>query len=645
MDLDIPKIRKIFGFDVPVHELGSASPKRRLQLASSGRAGVYCTTYSLFPREQMIKELEMIDPQLVVCDEAHLLTGRSATSKRWRHLMERTHAMFVGLSGTMAKKSIMNYWPLVVVALRDKAPLPLVHITAEFWAQVLDSASGGPAPSLDLLQSLEPLRQWAMKQIREGRIDPSEIGGPLTPDEHGLRRAYRVRRDTAPGVTSVSENEIGTTLLIANRPCFEEASYVAAPNPGPTTDNSPHDSLSVGVNNSSCAGYVGVESRKNQGSDQEAFDQLVFRIESNLEETMPRPLPEDFCPREEFSARAPFEKMICLLWCVRERWRTPNGDEIDYAIHTWRWQYEISAGFYNELVWPTVAEVAAKNSVTEPEAEVLLGRSKAFHETQQRYTRELRAFLNDEHIPGLDTPFLVAGALARGRNDLLPKALYDKWLKMKGADFDQRIERVSRVARVCDWKIRAAVRWAREIESELGPQVGGLVWAWNNEVMNWAYELFVSEFGEAKVLFCPAGRAADRRIQEKSAADRWTIASIAGHGEGKDLFHYQEQCFLQFPRGATVTEQVLGRTHRPGQEADELEVRTFNTLEFDHMNYSACLHDSLWLNQAESLQKIIHADYDPQPKLYPAKFLEERGFALESKDQDKALKLVFGGET
>lgn len=601
IDLDVPKMRRILGLDIPIHVLGGMPPSKRLQLCRAGLAGLYCTTYSLLQKPQALEELEAISPQLVVCDEAHVLANSSthAAMKRrlWRTL-DKTRAMFVGLSGTMSRKSLLDCWPLIVYALRERAPVPLQAGIAEFWAAVIDTSA---RPTKDLLAALEPLRQWALAKVMEFKIAAADVGGPLSPDADGMRRAFRVRRNTAPGVVAAAETELGTTLSISNRPCFAQV----------------------------------------DAADDDGFAAKVVRIEAKLETDLPRPLPEDFVPREEFAKMPPFERLVALSWALRSRWRTPNGDAVEWAIHTWQGQYELAAGFYNELVWPTPDYLVEKWHISKDEAEECLEQAKDHQRAQRRYIKEVGDFLKGPHVPGLDTPLLIWNACMRGGKDL-PKDLYARWLGVKAAEVEGMPERLSRTARVCDWKIRAAIEWAREVEVEEGEHVGGLVWCWNVEVGEWAHEEFLKVFGPDRVLFCPAGRAADRAIQDPSSGRKFTIASIAGHGEIKDLFHFRHQVFIQWPRGANTAEQTIGRTHRPGQEADELVVRTLNTLDFDHANYAACLHDAMWLSQAEAKQKIIHANYEPQPKVFPARFLQERGFQLSVMDQDSALRLVFG---
>lgn len=624
LTVDLPRAREYFGFDVPVHGFGGLSPRRRLELARSGLRGAYLTTYSLLQRESAGEELASLSPQLVVGDEAHALCDESthaAMKRRVRAMVERARPSCVWLSGTMSKRSMSDSLHLLTFALRERAPVPLDRIAAAHWASVIDSPEGARV-STDLLASLDELRQWALEQVREGRVDPAEVGGPLSPDADGIRRAYRVRRNTAPGVVAVAERNLGTTLAIRNLPPWRQAA-----------EGEGFPAFEAGAE----------AERLREGSEGAAFDRRVELLEASLEDRVPRPTPRDWVPGEEFASLPPFERMVALSWAVRARLRTPNGDEIEDARQTWRWQYELSAGFYHELVWPEAADLAAERGVSLEEARDLLRRARAHRRAEGEFVKGLRAFLEGAHVPGLDAPLLVRKACAQG-DRRVPESLRADWLVWKESRFDGMPSRLRRRSRVCDWKVRAAVDWARGIEREHGKGVGGLVWCFNREVARWCLEAFLEAFGPDRVLDAPATPEGGVAIQDPASASRFTIASIMGHREAKDLFHYQHQVLVQSPRNAVVLEQLLGRTHRFGQQADELVVATLHALEFDHRNWAAMLHDAMWLSQAEEPAKVIHADYQPTPRFYTARMLEERGFALEAGGEhaDAALRLVLG---
>lgn len=616
-DQDVERYRRTIDFDVPVHFLAGLGPKRRMDLARSGLHGVYATSYSLMQQPQALQEMMSIKPQIVVADEAHLLANAmraaGAFRKRFFKLLSETRAMFVAMSGTMSRRTFLDAWPVIKHALGERSPVPLVPGIAQFWAQVIDSQSA----NLDeeLLRSMAPLVEWAIREVRSGRIRPEDVGGPLTYDASGIRRAYKVRRNTAPGVVASAEHEVGSTLVLANRPCWAEVG-IEAPD-APDAPGSHPDDLRY-----------------------DALDRKIAAIHAKLEESCPRPLPEDFCPREAFKDMPPWERMVALLWAVEHRWRTPNGDEIEYGFHLYGHSDELSSGFYNELIWPLVGDLAAERGIPVEEAEKLLDGARRHRLALSRFYGEMRPFLEGEHLEGLDTPLLVWNACHR-RDRRLPDELYRKYLAVRGAEFPGMPARLSKQARVCDWKVRAAIRWARGIEAEHGAGAGGLIWAFHNEMLDWLHEEFVREFGPDRVLFAPRGR--DREIADPANASRFCVASIAAHGEIKELQHWGDVLMVQFPRPANLMEQTLGRAHRFGQKRDELVVTLLNTLPWEHQKYSALLHDSCWLTQVESPMKVIHCDYDPRPFTYPSQFLREHGFRLEGRGGDEALRMVFGG--
>jgi DEAD/DEAH box helicase len=605
-DSDRKKAERILGFSVPMHALFGLSPAKRLKLARSGLPGVYCTTFALLSRPGATDEIDAIKPELVVVDEAHTLSNEStnsATKKRFRRMLEMFRPLLVALSGTLGKKSFLDTWPFFVFALRERAPVPLQSGIAEFWAAVLDAKSGVKANE-EILRSMDLVREWTLDKVRKGLIDPAEVGGPLSPDAEGIRRAFRVRRNNAPGVIALAEGEVGTSLKFANTPCFEAAG----------------------------------------AQDQESFDARVDTLEAEWAEAFPAPLPEEWVPREIFAALPPLERMLALIWAVRDRSRTPNGDEIEHAMLSWRPQFELAAGFYNELVWPTGEQVMKARGVTAEEADRLLKAARKHHEAVQSFVAEMRDFFKGDHLVGLDTPLLVWGACDR-HDKRLPKVLYEKWLRVKGRESAEHPERIAHKKRVCDWKIRAAVKWARGVETKHGQNTGGLVWCMNREIQHWAREVFTAEFGEDRVLFCPATTAADAAISDPESGKKWTVASVGRHHKIKDLPHFEHQCLVQVPRDPNVMEQLLGRTLRTGQQADELRVVMFNTLAFDTENYYAMLLDAMWLQQAEAQQKVIVADYDPFPRYHPDTFLQERGYNLISMNQDAALRMALGGDS
>jgi hypothetical protein len=162
---------------------------------------------------------------------------------------------------------------------------------------------------------------------------------------------------------------------------------------------------------------------------------------------------------------------------------------------------------------------------------------------------------------------------------------------------------------------------------------GGLIWFHHDDVGQWCHETL--EQAGLDVVWCPSEsvkKGSNDRIIDAGKGigpdvGKIFVAAMGGHGTGKNLQRFQAQLFLQYPRKADLLEQVIGRTHRNGQLADELTIHTCNTLLFDHMNTAAMLVNALYIHQSTGArQKAIYAAYNPLPKMYPSDFLRERGF-------------------
>jgi len=306
-----------------------------------------------------------------------------------------------------------------------------------------------------------------------------------------------------------------------------------------------------------------------------------------------------------------------LMDQVVDDYLTPSGDQIEHAIHTFKWLYELSAGFYNELVWPTGEVYAKRKGIALEVAVDYLERAQQHHELQQIFAKELRKWLTTHHRAGIDTPLLVRNDMDKHGAKNVGHSLYDAWRDMKELEFVGMPERDSNAVRIYDYKVRAAAEWAKALPKG----EGGIVWAHNQEIVQWAHELM-----PPGALLANAGEASNRLITDPANVGRVFVASIPAHGEGKELQHFQHQYFIQWPRAARAAEQVLARLHRLGQTADELVACTNNTTMFDQLNFAACLNDALYIQQTTgNRQRIIYAGYDPLPVIFPPSVLRERG--------------------
>lgn len=324
-------------------------------------------------------------------------------------------------------------------------------------------------------------------------------------------------------------------------------------------------------------------------------------------------------------------KVASLMSQVESEWLTPDGDEIDYGIHMFKWMYELSAGFYYSLRWPTVEDLAQKTQRSLSEAEEALKGALAHHASKQDYSKMLRQWLANEARHGLDTPLLVASDMAKFGERHVGHDLYKAWTTMKDLEFDGMPERFRVPVPVSDYKVRDAVEWAKV-------QKGGtLIWYHHQYMGEWVHSAIREAGGDS--LLCVAGD--NEAILDPANEGRIIVASTKAHGTGKNLQAFQNTLLFQFPREAVALEQTLGRNHRQGQKADELIVATNHTIQYDYLNLSAALNDALYTQQTTAQrQKAVYAGYDPLPVIFPYDVLVERGFKPRQLDSAGQRELV-----
>lgn len=327
--------------------------------------------------------------------------------------------------------------------------------------------------------------------------------------------------------------------------------------------------------------------------------------------------------------RPGFDDLMIHMEQIKTLALTPNGDEIDHAIHAYKWRYELSTGFYNQLTWPLEEALATRGCKTPG---TFLEGAKQHHAAEQEYHKALREFFKDSP-PGLDTPREVARSISQHGAKHVGEMLEALYLTTKELQFPGMPERDKSAVLVCDFKIHQAVQWAQEHKR-------GIIWVHHIQLGKWIVEALKTSGIDP--LYCPAGE--NEQIADTNNSDRIVVSSIAAHGTGKNLQHFQDQLFVQWPRDARVAEQVLGRTHRNGQEADDLIVHTNRTLKFDHVGFGACLNDSVYVSQTTSLrQKIIYCAHDPLPQIFSPEFLREQGAnpAMLNEEQRQMMRDLF----
>lgn len=267
---------------------------------------------------------------------------------------------------------------------------------------------------------------------------------------------------------------------------------------------------------------------------------------------------------------------------LRATWQTPNGDEIDGGISLWRHACELASGFYYR--WDPVAPAAWLNA-------------------RQAWNRFVRYVLAHNR-QRLDSPLQVWHAV---ENDELSKAFGDG----KVLQNDWRAVRESFKPNPLDdwtstWLVEDVIRWFDEQKDEDGKRVDGIAWVHENAVGR-----KIEQLSGGRIRYFGGGAQASTDILEHRGP---VVASIAAHGTGKNLQRFARNLVVHPPSGGDTWEQLLGRTHRPGQEADEVRVDVYlHALELRAAFQSACRLSTYIQDSTQQRQKLTYASITMRP--------------------------------
>ena len=218
-------------------------------------------------------------------------------------------------------------------------------------------------------------------------------------------------------------------------------------------------------------------------------------------------------------------------------WTRPDGEELADPMAMARVGKQLSLGFYYRWVWPE----------GQPDLEWL--------EARNRWNAWVR-FILTQGRPDLDSPLRVRKALEAGRmHDDRGSALLRAWEGQKDKP-EPDVEAVW----VSDVAVRRAVEWACE---RLEEGVGGIVWYYDRAV------------GERLAAYGMPVYDADVDAPRRRDEAPVFAASITAHGTGKNLQAWAHNLIMTFPSSGSTAEQLVSRTHRAGQEADEVYVDYF----------------------------------------------------------------------
>ncbi len=241
---------------------------------------------------------------------------------------------------------------------------------------------------------------------------------------------------------------------------------------------------------------------------------------------------------------------VKTTWCIGE-------EELESAIAYWRVMRQLAAGFYYVWVWP--------DGIVDHE----------WLEARAAWHKEVREKLKQSR-QGLDSPLLLANAAERyrkskcqlegfvfetrtdsGEGPRWRSEHWDAWRLVK-----DRPKPPTKAVWVSDYIIYEALIWAAKVAKK-GPAI---IW--------YEHKCIGEKLAEVSGLphFGPGDDATDAR-------DPIIICGTRTQGTGKNLQFYNQNLFTSLSGSGTEFEQNVGRTHRPGQLADEVLVDWYGNTE------------------------------------------------------------------
>lgn len=262
----------------------------------------------------------------------------------------------------------------------------------------------------------------------------------------------------------------------------------------------------------------------------------------------------------------------------------PDGEILFTALEKYRCMSQIVSGFYYRWVWPNKEPLELR---------------ERWLAARKEYNAEVRAKMSSGR-EGLDSPALLSQAAQR-------------WVRgytYIENDVEVRVPPYTKGhPDVAIWKSEHWKAW-KEVEDLCHPETE-TVWednylvldaaAWakahkkNPGVLWFEHRAFGKALAAATGLRLYQGGTAENEQIIHESGDECIIASIKAHGTGKELQMFSEALICNVP--AKGWEQLLGRHHRQGQLADEV-------------NFDVYRHCSVYINALE--KAVMRSEWDEE---------------------------------
>jgi hypothetical protein len=208
--------------------------------------------------------------------------------------------------------------------------------------------------------------------------------------------------------------------------------------------------------------------------------------------------------------------------------------------------------------------------------------------------------LLEEHIPGLESEALIARAAGGGKLNLAVEDLYKHWREERDKHKwktvpvwvdDAIVERVAKWAQTHQGLIWVSeVALGQRLEKELG--------------LPYFHEMGKDRLG--------------RYVESWQSKDGSVVVSLQANNEGRNLqYQWCDNLVISPPPTGTVWEQLLGRTHRQGQQADEVWVEVVVGCRTEWECWRQAMRDAQYAAQIEGRKRLTVATIDQTFALPP----------------------------
>lgn len=231
----------------------------------------------------------------------------------------------------------------------------------------------------------------------------------------------------------------------------------------------------------------------------------------------------------KISRPTPPLQVLQALDLLTSKW-TWDGEEYDKAIDIARIERTLTQGFFYRLIWPN-------------------GKDTEWLEARNAWSRTIRARLSHQNREGQDSPALLEAMAERG------EWICQEWINWQA--IRDRVNPDREPVEVSRWLVDIAEKW-------IAKNSAGLIWVDSPIVGQWLAEAGIPYYGE--------GTDEELEVYAASveAGQKAIALSIGSHATGKNLQAWNKNLVLYSPANGGTWEQMIGRTHREGQNADTI---------------------------------------------------------------------------